>query len=162
MKFNIEGQIRQGYINIGRNMPNPADLQNDEVFVPGDVKNLDSITGDNTADEIIYNPPLNILTPDDVVNVIKKLKSKLKPTGFMSLWIVDIRKVGLGIHDSSLSLPDAHNLILGRNYENKTLLDTPTLMSVFKEFNLKVISVNSASYFTTLEVQNNEIVENTV
>ena len=86
MKLNLEcgNDFRSGYVNITSNPQIPENLPENLVVVPGHFTNLDPIITE-PVEEIVFNPFLNILVPNDIPQILGYWKSKLRKNGILKI-----------------------------------------------------------------------------
>ncbi len=154
IKLNINGSPLNGWINISDKIVNPELVKNGETFVPGNTENLDFIVEDATVDEILFGQPINSLTPDNIVNYLQMYAKKLKVGGLLNIYFVDIRKVGLGLYNSSLQLDQAHELIFGLQNDNRSLVDTQTVLALSEKMGFKVDLISPNGYLIKFTLKN--------
>ncbi len=144
--------IRNGYINVN-NMPVPIDhMAENTKLVAGDYKNLDPIFQDDSLEEIIFNPPLSVVTPNQLPDLLTHWHKKLKHGGILKIHTIDIRKVGRAAHSGNIGLQDIHNLILGENYEYKSVIDTSILRGLILRLGYKIETITPIDFISIFEV----------
>ena len=139
MKLNLEcatSQIQNGYINTSIQ---PIDGVENVVLC--DYKNIDNICGDDDAEEIIVNPPLNVLLPTDLVQVLQHWGKKLNSEGVLKISFFDIRVIGKLIAEGTTDLQKTHMMILGPQNEFSSILDLPTLKKAAQAVKLNINGV---------------------
>lgn len=145
--------IRNGYINAGMVPPPKESFRQDEIFVVANENNLDIVAEDGTLKEIVFSPPINSLSPSIVVEFISNCYKKLSKEGVLKLWIIDIRTVGLALYNGLLDLEQAHQLIFGKHYELKNLMDIGVIVAACKHIGFSIDSIAPNAYFATVEVK---------
>lgn len=153
MRVNLEcgNDIRMGYCNVN-NMPVDPKLINDEKFVLGNYKNLDELFDDNTVDEIIFNPKLNVVEPEAFVPTIEGWKKKLKIGGRLIIGFTDIRLLSREIHRGNIDLQGVHNLIFGDNNEYKNVMDLGVCQAVMTDLGFSIDIISPKDFSVSMEM----------
>jgi hypothetical protein len=140
LKLNLEcGQhYRNGYTNIVSGGFDTNLIHDGLSIVPGHYNNLDPIVGENKAEEIIFNPPLNTIHPTELPKSIKHWIDKLSTGGILKLWALDIRLIGKEAYDGGLTLANIHEAVFGKNNEMKSVLDTSTVIEAMRHSGCKI------------------------
>lgn len=152
MKLNLEGNPLNGYktvlsqpYQINQDTPQETDI------VPGYFHKLDPICPDGEAEEIIFNPPLNILPANDIITVIEHWAKKLAANGILKINFIDIRLAGLLIHRSDLELQQIDMLIFGPAHEYQSVADTNVFKKLFEALGFKISSISTNKPFVAIE-----------
>jgi hypothetical protein len=155
MKLNLEchNDLRNGYINIIKH-PNLQSKPHDGINITvGDFKNLDQIIDDNSVEEIIFSPLMNVITPNEIPKVLHHWKNKLVVGGVVKISFVDVRRVGQAAHLGQLSLENIHYLILGQQNEFRTVLDIATAKVALNTVNLVPQIINPTDFIVSIEAE---------
>ncbi len=157
MKLNLQCglDIRNGYVNVNYGPVQLDEMAENTNVVVGDFRNLDPIVDDGVVEEIIFNPPLGVIAPNDLPDIINHWRKKLKDKGVLKIHAIDIRKVGRAAHSAEVSLQDIHNLIFGPNYEYRTVIDTFVLRGLLSKLGFKVETITTADFVSAFEVVKN-------
>jgi hypothetical protein len=157
MKLNLEcgTNIRNGYENINFGVVPLNSISEGSRFVVGNYRNLDPIVDDGSCEEIVFNPPLNVLSPNEIVNVLNHWSRKLTGGGKLVVTFYDIRRIGRAAHSSELSLEDIHGMTLGNRNELKTVMDTAVIKLVASASGLLIESISPKQFTVTVELIKN-------
>ncbi len=157
MKANLQcgNDIRNGYVNVNYGPVSLDEMSENSKIVMGDFKNLDPIFENESLDEVLFNPSVSVIMPDHLPDVIAHWRNKLKNKGVLKIHTIDIRKVGRAAHTGELGLQDLHMLILGNNYEYKTIIDTAVLVTLVKKLGFDVDMISSTDFVSTIEAVKN-------
>lgn len=158
MKLNLEcgNDIRGGYININLGVVDIKELPDNARFVVGNFRNLDPMIKDDSVEEIIFAPPLNMIGPVESIQVLEHWKKKLQKNGKLVVKFFDARRIGRSLHTGDLSLQDAHYMLFGQRGEFQTLVDTDILRNVAKALNLFVEYITHSEFFVTMTLSKND------
>lgn len=155
MKVNISSgrDIRSGYINVVEHplADSLKDLSDTTSVIVGKYSNLDPIFKDGTLDEIVFNPPMNTVSPHDIIKVIQHWSKKLKVNGALKFSAIDIRLLGKALSDGSLDLEDTHMYIFGPNYEHRCVMDAESLKFIVSNLGFKVENMSINGFFINIE-----------
>lgn len=157
MKINLEcgNNWRNGYLNISSWIPSdiPEDLPEETAIISGQSGNLDPVVEDNSAQEIVFNPPFNIVKPNDILDVLQHWQKKLKDGGILKIYFIDIRLSSRFIYSGELKLQDVHNIIFGANKEYESVIETEIMREVLSAIKFKILSISHKQFFVTIEAQ---------
>lgn len=142
-KISLEGQLRNGYTNIGRGNQNFTNLPENTNYVPGHFGNLDPIIENDSCEEIIFNVPLNVVSLHDLPKLIMHWATKLQKDGILKVFFININKVARTIYEEGAGIEDSNNIIFGSNREFNSVLDLDTVKSVCVKCKLKPLSINT-------------------
>src|SRR5690606_34810960 len=95
--------------------------------ISGNFRNLDPLITNESCEEIIFNPLINIFDPKELSQVIVNWKNKLVKGGILSLTFINFPSVGLDAYLGKLSLPDTHKLTIGQYNEFRSIIDVNNL-----------------------------------
>lgn len=157
MKLNLEcgNLLRSGYVNANsHSVPLNENVTEDMPFILGHFKNLKSIFPNEKFEEIIFNLPLNILTPEDLLPVISHWKEMLDANGILKVFFIDIRRVARATQVESINIQDTHNLIYGENYAYKSIMDASIFKNVCKSMGFQIEMMSIKDYFAAFELKN--------
>lgn len=144
MKINLEfnNNPLNGYVNISSKSIDVAKTTENAQIVPGVYFNLDPIIKDESVEEIIFNPPLNLLDPMKTIEILLHWHKKLRKNGVLKIFFVDIKQLAANIHQGLLPLVDIHHLIFGSQNEYKSILDISSFREAMKvcKFQIEFIS----------------------
>lgn len=117
MKLNLNcgEDVRSGYLNIDLSV---RDLSPD-LYVSGDVIELDWVCDDNTADEIIAINVLETVSFNLIENMLKNWAKKLSPNGVLKLSIIDLYIVCKLFVEVKITLEDLIGHLWGQNGQVK-------------------------------------------
>lgn len=105
-----------------------ADYQN---ITPAEFSNIK--TG---IDNLIFEPPLNIMFPQDIYNFISALKTKV--CGNICFNFIDIREVCFLGYRIGAEIPALHGLTLGMKNEYKSIIDMTFIRQLMEKMELKI------------------------
>lgn len=155
-KYNLEpspGDYRSGYINVSSNPQINENLPENTVVIPGNISQLDHIIFE-PASEIIFGLPINCIDPYSLPKLLGYWKSKLANNGILKVNYYDIKKIAVGINNESLGLQEIHAVVLGPNYQFKSIMDTTTVRLIMKEIGFFVDSISIVDYLVNMELVN--------
>lgn len=155
MKLNLEcgNDIRNGYINISFNIGDVSNVPENTKIIPGNFRNLDPLIEDESVEEIVFNPTLNTISPKEIVGILTHWSTKLRPSGTLLVKFYDVRRIGQSAHYGTLSLQELHGLLLGHNYENKTVMDVAVVKTVADVTGYDIESISPTEYLVTVELK---------
>lgn len=155
MKLNLECglDIRSGWINVSLSVIDVSKLPENAKFVVGNFSNLTPLVDDESVDEILFNPFLNVIDAESMVRLLKHWSDKLKVDGILNLKFFDIRRIGRGVHTGDLTLENTHNMIHGQNMEYRTLLDCEIFKKIAKLINMSIDTIVPSEYFVTIQLK---------
>lgn len=155
MRINLEGETRNGYTNIISQMIKCDTLPEDTDLILGQYHNLDPIIKDGEATEIIFNPPLNVLPPDKIVDVLEHWNKKLAEKGRLRCGFLDIRRIGYNCYTGKLGLAELDQLIFGPQHIYRSLCDSDVFRDLAKALNFSVDSMVSKDAYVSLDLVKN-------
>ena len=143
MKLNLECQnnLRNDYINIS-STPIPGDLiaEHNCTFGIGRYDNLSQIVEDESIEEIVFNKPINVIDPNNVMVCLQHWKNKLMVGGILKLYFIDIVKVSRDIVNGTRPLDQLHQMIFG-NYEFKSIISYPIIKNALNNLDMEILTV---------------------
>lgn len=157
MKLNLEcgNLLRSGYINVhSHSISLNENVTEDMPFVLGHFKNIKPVFPNEKFEEIIFNLPLNILTPEDLLPVLSSWKELLEHNGILKVFFIDIRRVARATQIEEISIQDTHNLIHGENYIYKSIMDANIFKNVCKAMNFSIEMMSVKDFFAAFELKN--------
>lgn len=163
MKLNLEcgSQLLNGYINTSSvPIPNLDKVPEETQFCISRYNNLDAIAENGSVDEIIFGQPINVINPNDIVDVLRHWWTKLTSGGKLTLQLLDIRRIGKESHRGSLNLQDIHSLVYGPNYTYKLITDTDIIKQILLDIGFKIMFVSIDNFTTVVEAVKIEQVKN--
>ncbi len=155
MKLNLEygNQWLNGYVNISMWPPQeiPKDLPEATQIIVGQVGNLDNCVDDNSAEEVIFNPLLNSIKPNDLLDILSHWYRKLKDKGILKISFVDVRLLARYIYNGEMNLQDVHNTVMGPNKQYESVLDLEIIKGVLLSGGFKIDSITHKQYLVNIE-----------
>ena len=155
MRLNLEynNNIRNGYINVSVWPPQelPKDLPDSTSIAVAKPDKLDDIAKDNEVEEIIFNPLFNLINPDGILNLLQHWYKKLQSGGLLKIYFADIRLISRYIYNGELSLQDIHNIVMGNNQQNQSVIDTDVMKNALTACGYKLNLVSHQDFFVTIE-----------
>jgi len=154
IKLNLEsnGDFRHGYLNIVSKPIGVSDKHEGVEVIPGQFWNLDPVVKDESVDEIVFNPMLNIMNPEQMVQVVNHWTKKLKNEGKLYCWFIDHREVARMMYMDYIGLADAHRYFIGNNREIQTLSDCDTVVRSFKSAGYIINDISLNNHVASLEL----------
>lgn len=144
--------FRNGYLNVISNGEyQPTENSSLEIAF-GHYGNLNPIVEDESVEEILFSPPLNIMPPDAMVECFKHWHKKLDKNGKIGVYFIDIRYIGRFAHTGEMSLLNLHNFIFGNNYSFRSILDLDTFYSFVKACGFYVETMSNDRGFVSAEI----------
>jgi hypothetical protein len=149
LKLNLECSeiLRNGYTNVNSFAPPNVDFAN--------LKNLQPLLQNEKADEIIFNPFLNILGPNEIFPVISHWRDSLSDSGNIKLQYIDIYRMSDYISRGSISYQDLHRFIYGNNKEYNSILDDKLFKKLALDIGMSVQEMSSQNFFVTVQLGKN-------
>lgn len=157
MKLNLEcgNLLRSGYVNVNScSVSLDENTTEDMPFVLGNFKNLKPIFPSEKFEEIIFNLPLNIFTPSELISIVEHWKEFLETNGILKIFFIDARRVARATQIESISLQESHDLTYGQNYEYKSLMDASIFKNVAKALKFDIEIMSAKDFFTAFELKN--------
>jgi len=157
MKLNLQcgNLLRNGCLNINTfSLPIHENVTEDTLFAIGDYKNIQPVVKDQKFEEIIFNPPFNIIEPAAILDYLNYLKGFLTENGILKIFFIDIRRVARALQCDEISLKDAHVLIFGLNYEQINLMEANIMRSVAKDLDFVIENMSMKDFYSTFELKN--------
>jgi len=153
MKLNIESNdyFLNGYKTIVSNIS--SDVPEGIEVVYADFTNLDPLCKDGTVEEIIFNPPMNVLDRDLIVKCLEHWTTKLVKGGILKISFLDIRQIARAIYLGDISLAEAHCLTIGKNNELRTVSDYESVKNIFKNSSCKINLAKNFKFNIILEIE---------
>jgi hypothetical protein len=155
MKLNLEcgNGLRNGYVNVsGRPIPDPPeDLPENTYIAFGKFYDLDPLAKDNTVNEIVFNPPLNVLPPETITEVLDHWNKKLTKNGVLRFSFIDFYLLARKFEAGDIDLQNGHMVVFGQNYSNKSLLDTSLIKTALPSLSYKVDFISTKDMFVIIE-----------
>jgi hypothetical protein len=157
MKVNLFGDtLRNGYLNIVPEVSGDlSELPEDTQVMVGNIDSLNSTFENNSVEEIVFNPPLNVLQPTQLVGVLQQFNTKLKKDGRLKIGFFDIRRLGRFIANGELTLQQVDGFIFGPQHQYQCLVDTNVLEAVLKGVGYQIDILSSKDFIVTIEAVKN-------
>lgn len=140
MKINLGcgKDVRSGYTNIDRF---PQGQLSQDVYRQGDIGNLDWLTEDGIANEIVALNCLEYLPTKVVKQALVNWAKKLSGGGVLKIKVPDCHLIAKAFYQGQFNLQEYSKMVLGTQEDNDnrlSIMDTATLLSTLKEIGLTI------------------------
>lgn len=153
--MNAIGSPRNGYLNLNSTTVGlHENITPDTQITVGYYNQLEPVLKNQKADEIIFNPPMNIFSPEDLINILQYWQRFLEPDGVIKVFFIDIRRVARATQLESIPIQETHQLLFGPNYIHKSVIDANIFKTMVKAIGFNIESMAIKDFFATFELKN--------
>lgn len=145
MKLSIECEPRTGFVNVSMH-------KRDGIQNVDDWRKLSSID-DNSVSEIYSYTFSNVLSNNDMRDMIESWNKKLKKNGIVRLSFIDIEAIGNRVLKGEMQIKDLHDVLFGPSYERKYIFKIETIIDILKENNLFINTISNDGTYITVEAK---------
>lgn len=153
MKLNLEcgNSPRNGYVNTTM-FPSQITNAHDGLDIRvGSFMDLGKIIEPNqSVAEIIFNPLLNVLTPNNTAKCLSHWKEFLIPSGTISVSCIDAFAVANKFCTGEIDITKYHEFTIGTNANYQCVCDIDSLRRLSEAIGLKVNNITKQHCFMTL------------
>lgn len=159
MKLNLEcgTDLRNGYLNIHSvTVPLNENVTKDTQFVVGYYNQLEPILKGQKVEEIVFNPPMNIFSPENLIGILQYWQQFLTENGIIHIFFIDIRRVARATQLELIPIQETHQLLFGPDYMHKSVIDSNTFKAMVKAIGFDIDSMSIKDFFATFELKVNK------
>lgn len=149
LKVHIFGEAEpiQGYTNISI-----YPTKNPNVITM-DVRMLDKLIYDESADEVVADNIVNKIPPDQSLQVLGHWIKKVKKGGLFKISFLNIREISRLSCTYDMDLNQLHSLIFGHQNDNRSICDIGLMKNALMQFGLSIENISSSGLLAFIEAR---------
>jgi len=151
-KINLQGEATPGYFNLSTDLSHLLSIKDPPDHTEFSAGSWEKIPcDDNFAEEIIFSPPINVLSPEKITSTLLHWLSKLKKSGVLKCHLIDIKRVGKAAYNG-LGLQELDQLIFGGvDRPFHSLVDSKIFEKVLQSLGFQLEVISHQGFITTIE-----------